>query len=230
MSQPGPGRSNLPTRALLLAAAAVAIIGIAWWATGVGSWIGRAPGTPPSVTNLPTIDLTPPTLPTPELNPPTGDARWLTWVLIVVAALLVVALLVLLIFWWRGRSGRHHPAADEPDEAPPALPDPTVAFSARAAADAVIACWLWVEDGAAGVGLPRRSSQTPTEFLDMLRAAVPLPPSADGLLALYHRARFDLAALDPGSAPAARDAAQQIRAALAALSTPEPSPGTEVGR
>jgi hypothetical protein len=228
MSQPSGARPGLPARLLLLAGAALAIIGIAWWATGVGSWVGRptGPPTPQTLPTLPTVSL-PPVQP-PQVDPPSGGDGWLRWVLIVLAAVLVVALLVLLFFWWRGRSGRHRPDADEVDEAPPALPDPRAEFSARAAADAVIACWLWVEDGAAAVGRPRGSSQTPTEFLAGLQAAVPLPPAAGTLLSLYHHARSDPAALDPSSAPAALDAAQQIRAALAVLSQPSPA-GSDVG-
>lgn len=57
--------------------------------------------------------------------------------------------------------------------------------------DAVIAAWLELEAAAAGSGVPREPSQTPTEFT----AAVLRATTADGraietLLRLYHRARF----------------------------------------
>ncbi|MTD14177.1 DUF4129 domain-containing protein [Nakamurella sp. YIM 132087] len=217
--RPG-GAGGWPLRIILIGLSAVVLVGIAWGAAGVGPWIGREPGTelPPIPTDLP--DFTPPSLPDVDLAPPPAaiGSGWLVWVLIGLGAVLLVALVVMLFFWRRDRAGRH--AVDRDDDDLVGLPAPPAAhlpFDARAAADHVIACWLWVEAGARAAGLPRGPQQTPTEFLDALRAAVPMPPGADDLLPLYHRARFDLHTLAPDSAATAQRAAEQIRGALAAI-------------
>jgi len=109
-------------------------------------------------------------------------------------------------------------------------------FDPLRAADDIIACWTAVEAAAASAGRPRGSASTPTEFLQRLTErwgdapAAPIsssggdgilgPPPVAGwsastvLLRLYHRARFDTAALAPGAATAARSAARALLARI----------------
>lgn len=111
-------------------------------------------------------------------------------------------------------------------------------FDPERAADDIIASWTVLERAAAQLGHGRRPANTPTEFLAALTArlgSVDMPAgdgsagdgagdaasaaddragaaagAAEVLLHLYHRARFDVRALDPS-------AAQQARAAVRAL-------------
>ncbi len=80
--------------------------------------------------------------------------------------------------------------------------------------DAVVACWLRLEEGAAAAGVRRLPAQTPTEFTTALLGGL-LPGEADrraldDLRALYSRARF-------GSTPLDADAPARAAAALAAV-------------
>jgi len=106
-------------------------------------------------------------------------------------------------------------------------------FDPLRAADDIIACWTVLERGAAEIGCPRRAASTPTEFLDAVTArlgdaeldgaaqtaarsllgAAPTTPdwtAATALLRLYHRARFDTAALAPGGVALARRSARAL--------------------
>ena len=86
-----------------------------------------------------------------------------------------------------------------------------------AASDAVIACWVILEQAAGSAGTPRRAPQTPTEFT----AAVLADHHADrealaSLLELYHEARFGGAVLPDEAASTAAAALRTISASLAA--------------
>ena len=106
-------------------------------------------------------------------------------------------------------------------------------FDPLRAADDIIACWTALEHGAAEIGCPRRTASTPTEFLDSVTArlgdadldaaaegaartllghapAAPAWTAATALLRLYHRARFDSAALAPGAVALARRSARAL--------------------
>lgn len=74
--------------------------------------------------------------------------------------------------------------------------------------DAVVACWVLLEDAAARVGTPRGAPQTPTEFTaDLLTEHQSDRAAVETLLQLYHQARF-------GSEPLPDEAAQIAGAAL----------------
>ena len=63
--------------------------------------------------------------------------------------------------------------------------------SIRETDDAIIAAWLALEDAAAATGVPRKPSQTPTEFtVSVLEATDADRGAVTGLLRLYHLARF----------------------------------------
>ena len=209
----------------LLVVAGVVLTGAALWAGSNGPWTGRPEGsrTLPSLTITPPT-LTPPTLPTIAPRPPAaadgGSGFDPTIVLVVLGGILLVALLVMLASMMRNRSDgpavKKRPRKDGPAIEPvPAVPDPARPFDTREAADYVIACWEQVEQRAAGRGKGRRREQTPTEFLETLRARYPMDerPGAE-LLALYQRARFDHVRLLPDTASRARVCADAVLAAI----------------
>jgi hypothetical protein len=84
------------------------------------------------------------------------------------------------------------------------------------ASDAVVACWVLLEQAAARVGTPRSAPQTPTEFTVALLAEHHADPDAvDTLLGLYHRARFGSAPLPDEAADKAAQALRRIAGSLA---------------
>lgn len=79
------------------------------------------------------------------------------------------------------------------------------------ATDAVIACWVALEDAAASAGVAREASETPAEFtVRVLGVGGISEPELLGLAELYREARYST----HGSTEAARD---QARAALTRL-------------
>jgi uncharacterized protein DUF4129 len=156
--------------------------------------------------------------------------------LIVVGVLVVGALVALIL------RRRRKPADDVPLSAPgPSLrAGPTAVADARplidralAAAeheladgghreprDAVVACWLRLEEGAAAAGVGRLPAQTPTEFTAALLTTL-LPGEAErtaleDLRRLYAQARFGSSPLDDGAPERAAVALAAVRAGLLA--------------
>ncbi|GAB2691306.1 hypothetical protein GCM10027194_27110 [Thalassiella azotivora] len=85
----------------------------------------------------------------------------------------------------------------------------------RSADDAVVACWLALEDAAGRTGARRLPAQTPTEFTAALLGAVAADREATAeLLRLYQRARFGSTPLPGEAVPAARRALERIAASL----------------
>lgn len=232
--RPGPSAPTL--RVLAFAAASVLLIGIALIAGGVGPWTAR-----PIESSRPRDTPSPPQLspisrPSGQAGPQNTEPVALAWgvrlVLFILAGLVLLA-----IAWWvlqkvlSLRSGRnaglHGERLDTMHTAPP--PPPPVEgesgrnFDPRAAADAIISCWLWVEKAAEAGVFARREQDTPTEFLqrfvehntgaepaDAAGTRRPVSDAAGVLLPLYQRARFDHVALTPDAAVRARQAAQVL--------------------
>lgn len=237
-------------RVLAFGTAFVVLVGVAVLVGRVGGWTARpmdggarALPTMPSRTQ-PSATRAPPRV---DRSIPDTANQVAAWVWLVVAVVVAIIVYLLLRRAWdaRRRISERRRLQTEPDpatgpqldeEPPPPVPQtpPGRQFDARAAADAIVSCWVWVEDWAAARGRPRLSFETPTEFLDRVvghgepaTGAVPVESSptvvaaqddravdaaqrntaARILLPLYQRARFDVAALDPESAVRARDAA-----------------------
>lgn len=101
-----------------------------------------------------------------------------------------------------------HEAADlaayEAESAPPGR-----------ASDAVVACWVLLEDAAARVNSPRSAPHTPTEFTAaLLTEHQPDRDAVETLLRLYHQARFGSHPLPDEAALAAGDALRRIATGL----------------
>jgi hypothetical protein len=230
---------------LALAAAVVVLLALAVLAAGTAGPAPRDPGRPVVLGPGPTPSTSPSGDGTAQdavqasedqlqLEVPVQD-------LVVVGVLVVGALVALLLRRRRDRPG------DVPlaDVGPTLRAGPTASADARplldralAAAehelapavhreprDAVVACWLRLEEGAAAAGVRRLPAQTPTEFTTALLAGL-LPGEAERaalgeLRALYSRARFGSTPLD---ADAPRRAAAALGAVRAGLLTAGPVP------
>lgn len=238
---PGSGSS---LRLAVFGIAAAVLVLVTVLIASAGGWVAR-PAQRGTVVP-PTTRRTTPSAPRRSVEPQevtqqpsTAVAMWV-WIVLVALLALVIVLVLHRLLDGRRRDGlrRRTGARPEPqavpdldDEGPPPVPAQAVGreFDARAAADAVVSCWVWVEQWAADRGTERLAAETPTEFLDRV---VGLPGAADRsdetvvaqqdpersaaarvLLPLYQRARFDVAALDEESALRARDAALTVCAA-----------------
>jgi hypothetical protein len=81
--------------------------------------------------------------------------------------------------------------------------------------NAIVACWLRLEDDVADAGLPRRPSETSAEFTARVLASYSLDPTpVVQLAALYREARFSRHAMDQADREQALVALRQVHAAL----------------
>lgn len=240
MNRPAtPPRLSTSLRAAIFGIATLAIVGLALVAGQIGRWTSRTPtGTPVQTVQRPTLRTSAAeiSMSQRDVAPPDGNSLdWLYKTIIIVG---LIALGVVVAMWWartvRDWVRQRQITEAAPDIAPevvavPAVPTIAEAavgrqFDPRAAADAIVSCWLWVEKAAAAQGVPREDQDTPTEFLqrylDQTSARHPgraeendrRTAAAAALLPLYQRARFDQAALTETAALQARDAALALGA------------------
>lgn len=219
--------------ALVLLASVIVLAGL----TGpVTPSVAPAPPRNPQVTASGTATFSTPTTPPADVyrrSPRVAAAHRLpvelASVVVVIAGLALAAVVVVVALRLRRQRQRH----PEPGPVPPpatGLPDRGAADSGVAGSvataadeglallsaatdvgDAVIACWVRLEQGAAAAGRRRHPAQTPTEFTtDLLLAGIGEEPAVRELLALYHRARF-------GSHPLPAEAADRAIACLEAI-------------
>jgi hypothetical protein len=234
----------------------VVLLSLAVLAAGTAGPAPRDPGRPIAVGLGPAPSGTPsPLPPDPQDEDPTlARTQPLQLELpvqdvVVVGVLVVGALLTLLLRRRRERPGDGTPArvgvaarsaAGAAGGSLPLLDRALAAAEAELAArpsgeprDAVLACWLRLEEGAEAVGVRRRPSQTPTEFTTALVADL-LPGAAqrralDDLRALYHRARFGSVPLDADAPQRAAAALATLRAGLLVAGPPPAAPGAAPG-
>lgn len=214
-------------RVVVFAGTIVLLAAAALIAGGLGGWTGRPAHTSAAPTTSRRSVSAQVSTHRTQASEPTVDTpgQLAAWVWLLIAAVSALVLYLMFRLAWNARrriaERRSSPqpdsdgsAADADHLPPPPEFSPGVgrAFDPRAAADAIVSCWLWVEEWAAGRGWARRSSETPTEFLGRVAGD---SAAAQMLLPLYHRARFDISALDPASAISARDAALQVCGRLA---------------
>jgi len=228
------GRLGSSARAAIFAGAAVMLIGVALIAGGIGPWTSRpltnrAPDTRP-ITN-PSIAA--PTRTRASAATEVDAPPALKWGLQLLLVVVIAFMLTLLVRWLYRKVTELTSARDESvaadQELPPMVgltPPPGIRhresgrdFDPRAAADAIISCWLWVESAAAATGSVRRKADTPTEFLHQFvsrhgsaidASGARTRAAADVLLPLYQRARFDRVALTEDAAVRARAAAETL--------------------
>lgn len=248
---PGQTRRRVPVAGVALALAATALV-FAAVAVVAGS-VGPLVAHPPTRANRPPQAITGADVPVASFAKPpvpTGDswnAGWLWWIGAAVLMLAVAAAVWWLVLVLRRRVPR--PLTSPAPVAPPhsiaamlgSVSGPAEAdlgagrtFIAARAADDIIASWEIVEAAAAAGGRPRRPAATPTEFLVELASGFgdtsTAQADADVLLGLYHRARFDVVALAPGAATAARAASAALVRRLASGAAAGLAPGIGAGR
>ncbi|WP_309066302.1 DUF4129 domain-containing protein [Microbacterium sp.] len=172
-------------------------------------------------------------LPLPPSQPQDGRI-WGTIILIlllIVAAAVVILLVVLAVrlvtAWWRARPPRRRigdpvdVAGAEPAAAASAPSAPVIRRGIAAAravvqgradpADAIIAAWVGLEETASDSGIPRGTSETPSEFTVRILLRRPgIDAATHTLLGLYESVRF-------GSKKASEDDRAEAARALAEI-------------
>ncbi len=214
MSRPGVRTITVPRgrRSVLLGigvgAAALAVLTIVASSGPVGFVTSPPPGSgsPPTLPPLPTTSTTA----TPANAYATGALNPATlppipgWVVALIQGAFVLVVLAaglwLLRFAWqhapRARSRVHvdheiFPLPDLPEELTRSAAARMMLLQGGTPRNAIVACWLDLEDAAGAVGLPRLASETSAEYTTRVLKTWDLAPDALGsLAALYREARF----------------------------------------
>lgn len=91
-------------------------------------------------------------------------------------------------------------------------------------ANAIVACWLALENTAGSAGVPRRATETPSEFtVRVLGAAAVSRPLLERLAELYREARFSEHELPESARSEAREALTVLRDQLLTARAPRGS-------
>jgi hypothetical protein len=102
-------------------------------------------------------------------------------------------------------------AEDDPDDVEAAVADGLAGLAEGSPRNAVVACWVRLEDVAEAQGLPRRPADTPAEFVGRALDAYPVDPEALARLAdLYREARFSTHPLTEAHRAEARSCLERI--------------------
>ena len=186
---------------LAIVAAAFVVLGLAASGPAVRVWTEPAPtpGTPASRSPSAPRDTWDITMPEPRGDGGSGD--WLVDAEVVVGvalALSIIALIVATARRWRPRAPRRRRAVTFPPFLPAQPGDVELDVEAQLTAlasgsprNAIVACWLQMEDDVSDAGLPRRPAETSTEYTTrVLGAAAIVPAPVRELAALYREARF----------------------------------------
>ena len=174
----------------------------------------------------------------PPFPPPSQLPAWLItllWALTIVTLTLLAAVLL-----WRLIAGRlrgaHEPNPAEPGIPGEVYPDRPVVQQGLATAlevllatadptDAVLAAWVHLEAAAERSGVPRKPSDTPTEFTARVLTGTPADAeSVETLLELYLRARFSRIGLTAADFARARDCLTRLSESWADFDAPVGGP------
>ena len=142
------------------------------------------------------------------------------------AAAIVVLLARTLLRWFQGvepdsdrRSWSSPPTAPRA-ELVDAVEYGLVALESGPVDDAIVACWVRLEEAAAGAGVARRPSETPAELTVRLLSRFDVPEDAiDRLLALYRQARYSRRRMSADERQAAIASLQAIGVAIERVPT-----------
>lgn len=225
-------RAQRPKAALVVLAASGFVVLI--WGTGARAPVLRRPSS--------TLDLTMPEGPTlaPEATPaarPAPSEGSTSGVVdpdvLLLVALFVVALLIgLLVRWLLTREDGSSTAIDTED-ALDALVEATATDPARLRTageprNAVVACWVALEDGVARAGLERSPAETSVDLTTRVLARWQVDPQATATLAaLYREARFSRHPVTEQERDQAVAALERINADLRAARDRDPERARE---
>lgn len=226
-------------RGSFLVAAAASAIGFA-----LVTWVASADSVrmlqSPTATYAPPKLARPRPIPGPQPQPSVDGAKLaasegsvdpdLSWIDVLFSVLLVsVALigLVLLVRWlWQQRWERRHRSPEVPFEV---LPELSVALANDAQTqlaalqegsprNAIVACWLRLEEIAREAGVPSDPAETSTEFTRRVLGALAFDPAMiNGFAGLYREARFSRHELGE---PARRAAVAALRSLYEDIAAP----------
>jgi hypothetical protein len=210
--------------ALVLGTAGVAVLLLAWVSSADPSplWREISLDAPSSDLGAPPTTVGPPSTRAITDAPETVDIAWLANATLV---LIAVAVVVAIIWWlsrrrWaRPRRGPVFAALPEiaPDELLDAADDFDVMIRQGSARNAIVACWVRLEEAVEQAGLARNPAETPTEMTTrVLRAYAVDAASIGTLTALYREARFSAHDMHEGHRRQAQDALADIRHQLRA--------------
>ncbi|MGC4942585.1 DUF4129 domain-containing protein [Kribbella sp. DT2] len=223
-----------PTRRSVLAVAAALVLGVAAVVLVVFASAGgsvqplsestrtAAPRTPPPVSVTQSVpELTAGPMPSPKEVKPIEVPDWLKalWMALVYAAAVLLVLFLLRVVYRILRKVELPQAEDDDtdwervkvDRLAEAVESGLSAVDSGTATDAVIACWVALEEAAASAGVAREPSETPAEFtVRVLGIGGISEPELLRLAQLYREARYST----HGSSEEAR---AQARAALLSL-------------
>jgi hypothetical protein len=236
-------RRGWPVLGLVLLAGLLAVLAAAtggpWTISDRGGLWG--PATPIQVT-MPPVNNPPPMGGQPARSWLAGQPpAWLTWAMVIVLAL-AIALVSVLIWrrvadWLRRRDA---PPIESDEQSMEVRPDAPMIRAGLTSAidelsvtanptDAVLRAWIAVESAAGRSGVPRKPSDTPTEFTSRVLAATRADHEAvESLLRLYHQARFSWHGLSAADKARAGECLQGLAAswsAFEAAGAGEPSTG-----
>ncbi|MFN8024404.1 MAG: DUF4129 domain-containing protein [Acidimicrobiales bacterium] len=240
-----PGRSSTghrgPTAALFGGLAVVVLLLVLASTSGVVHVWSEPPAGSGSVSTE--VDATvPPDGPgvsqgkLPAATSTDGDGWWIRVIAVVVAVVVLRVAIITVRFWWdvfRGRQRRER-APDAPAfpvlDAPPQHVDVRLDLVAQTAAladgearNAIVRCWLLLEDDVAAAGMPRRAAETTVEYTGRVLGAALVDPAAAAavteLAELYREARFSRHELDDDRRERALTALRSIHAALRPVDT-----------
>lgn len=192
----GAGLAGLAVVTVVTASGPVQVLSATGSATGTVT-----PSPPPSVAPSSPTATTPTTGPFADLSQlPSLPPAVLAVIQLVVTGLCLWVLYLILRYAWRNAPRmRSRTVSRRALEALPALPDELVETSdARLALlregeprNAIVACWVDLEDAASAAGLPRHPAETAAEYTIRVLHTWDIAPAAlGGLAELYREARY----------------------------------------
>jgi hypothetical protein len=229
-----------PTRRSVLAVAAVLVLGVAAVVLVVFASAGgsvqpvsestrtAAPRTPPSIEVTQSVSVpTPGEGPSPRDIKPIEIPEWIKalWTALVYAAAVLVVLFLLRLVYRILRRVELPQAEDgetdwervKVDRLAEAVESGLSAMDSGTATDAVIACWVALEEAAASAGVAREPSETPAEFtVRVLGVGGISEPELLRLAQLYREARYSTHGSSEEARAEARAALLRLRDELAA--------------
>lgn len=247
MTEPAAGRRGVDPRTALVAAGTALLILILALATTGGAPLLHSPTHDRALPTyrLPSASPTPPAPPPPGAQQPLPDPHlggFLIWSARVLAALLILAVLALVVravhAGLQRRRSRRTPAIHPLGMTAAALAQGVredaaaqqEALIGGPVSDAIISCWIRLEQSVERAGVIRHPSETSAELSMRVLDGIDVDPVAlHDLAALYREARFSRHPMNEAARTQARTALDRIHATLPAVDEPRADlPGGDV--
>jgi len=213
------GRGKAAAAALVTA---LALLVLLWGASSRVPLVGPPQGTPVPVPPPPPATVADTTAVTQAPRTPIeGAGTNIPWEQIIIGLILMAAL-ILLLRWLLARDWEPEEVDlhEQPDEIALLLEATSAESRARALTEgdprnAVVGCWVALEDAAERAGLERYAAETSAEFTTRVLGAWSVPvDTIEELAGLYREARFSRHPVTEGQRQAAVTALERIHASL----------------